>query len=81
MIPIIGHLPQQAAIDSQGNYYPVIYPNTDTTDGLRLDGASADIGGCVAELTGTLQKQNVGDDSYVFNVESYRMITDGSAGQ
>lgn len=80
-ITIIGHLPQQAAIDSQGNYYPAIYPNTDTTDGLRLDGASVDIGGCVAELTGTLQKQNVGDDSYVFNVESYRMITDGSAGQ
>ncbi|GJM56391.1 hypothetical protein [uncultured Dubosiella sp.] len=71
---IVGNLPQSAA-DSNGKYYTALYPDTNTNEGLRLSGASIDIGGCVAELTGMVVKE---DDTYVFDVQSYRMAADQS---
>lgn len=72
---IVGNLPQSAAADSNGKYYTALYPDTNTNEGLRLSGASIDIGGCVAELTGMVVKE---DDTYVFDVQSYRMAADQS---
>lgn len=72
---IVGNLPQSAAADSNGKYSTALYPDTNTNEGLCLSGASIDIGGCVAELTGMVVKE---DDTYVFDVQSYRMAADQS---
>lgn len=85
-ITIIGALPQTAAYDENKNPYGVIFPTSnnggdinDPSDRLRLDGTSITIGGCIAELTGTLTQQNIGDDQYVFDVTSFEEVSDESA--
>ncbi|WP_302609014.1 hypothetical protein, partial [uncultured Dubosiella sp.] len=84
-ITIIGALPQTAAYDANNNPYEIIYPTSggsdinDPSDRLRLEGANVTIGGCIAELTGTLEKQKIGNDQYVFNVTSFEEVSDESA--
>lgn len=84
-ITIIGALPQTAAYDANNNPYEIIYPTSggsdinDPSDRLRLEGANVTIGGCIAELTGTLEKQKIGNNQYVFNVTSFEEVSDESA--
>ncbi|WP_304754062.1 hypothetical protein [Dubosiella newyorkensis] len=83
-ITIIGSLPQTPAYDSNNQPYEIIYPTAggsninDPSDRLRLEGAKLTIGCCIAELTGTLEKKQVGNDQYVFDVSSYEEVLDES---
>ncbi|GJM56392.1 hypothetical protein EROP_00850 [Erysipelotrichaceae bacterium OPF54] len=84
-ITIIGSLPQAAAYDSNNQPYEVIFPTSgpgninDPQERLRLDGANVTIGSCIAELTGTLSKETVDKDQYVFDVTSFEQVSDESA--
>ena len=51
----------------------------DPQERLRLDGANVTIGSCIAELTGTLSKETVDKDQYVFDVTSFEQVSDESA--
>lgn len=76
-VTLLASLPQMAAVDENGDFYPVALPVEREGGMLRLNGRPVEIGSCLAQLDGVLKRREEGH--YEFWVEDYQMVLDGAA--